>query len=652
MTRFVLLASAWLTCCAISACGSNGGGHERPDGAAAVDAAVGTPDADPDGPDAVAGSLDAIAPDAAPPATLAVCPTGAPYATIGAAIDAAPPGSTLEICAGVYPERLTLTKPVRLIGTGGAGTTIIDAAGAGTAVIVAMTAGVELEGLTIRNGESPARGGGLRCVQSTLAIRSSVFEDNRALSGGGLSAAGCQIDITDTSFRRNEATDLGGGAYITGGGGTLTGGDLRENRAEKGGAFASSGNDYVISGAELVDNEATVRGGAIHYGGNGTIQNSRIEGNSALWIGGGVYLDANMPTLTGNEILHNTSENDGGGVYVHQGMATIVSNHFAYNASGDDGGGLRLFESASLVQDNLVERNRAADSGAGIRVSHVPAVFYDNIIVDNEAVGVGGGIDMDNDASVLRGGLIARNKASSGGGIHAWLFPWNGGVIEDVELIDNEAWRGGAMMIRHNFQPIALRGLTVRGNVAGHGAGIYLHTSRFTLSHSTFARNRSTNAGGALVIGGDGEPYFETMCPCPPTVATGTIDFVVAHGNQAASGGSGLWARSPDLTVRSSIFSANQAPAIIAVGPAATPDQVTPPAWRYNDVFPASFTGFPDPTGADGNLSVAPQFTNAGMNDFRLLPTSPCIDAGDPAFTDADASRADMGAFGGLGSMP
>jgi hypothetical protein len=47
-----------------------------------------------------------------------------------------------------------------------------------------------------------------------------------------------------------------------------------------------------------------------------------------------------------------------------------------------------------------------------------------------------------------------------------------------------------------------------------------------------------------------------------------------------------------------------------------------------------------------GNLSVDPRLWNPQLGDFRLRPSSPCIDAGDPmAPPDADLSRRDIGAL-------
>lgn len=50
-----------------------------------------------------------------------------------------------------------------------------------------------------------------------------------------------------------------------------------------------------------------------------------------------------------------------------------------------------------------------------------------------------------------------------------------------------------------------------------------------------------------------------------------------------------------------------------------------------------------------GNINLNPLFANTSAGDYRLLRTSPCIDAGDPAFAlDSNASRTDMGYYTGL----
>lgn len=51
------------------------------------------------------------------------------------------------------------------------------------------------------------------------------------------------------------------------------------------------------------------------------------------------------------------------------------------------------------------------------------------------------------------------------------------------------------------------------------------------------------------------------------------------------------------------------------------------------------------------NFNLDPQFVDPIKQDFHLLPSSPAIDAGDPSIFDADGSRSDLGAYGGMGGQ-
>ncbi|MBN2011954.1 DUF1565 domain-containing protein [candidate division KSB1 bacterium] len=64
--------------------------------------------------------------------------------------------------------------------------------------------------------------------------------------------------------------------------------------------------------------------------------------------------------------------------------------------------------------------------------------------------------------------------------------------------------------------------------------------------------------------------------------------------------------------------------------------------WDYE----TAFTGI---TPGIGNIVADPQFVNPASQNYHLLPTSPCIDTGNPAtgYDDLDGSRNDMGAYGG-----
>jgi parallel beta-helix repeat protein len=68
----------------------------------------------------------------------------------------------------------------------------------------------------------------------------------------------------------------------------------------------------------------------------------------------------------------------------------------------------------------------------------------------------------------------------------------------------------------------------------------------------------------------------------------------------------------------------------------------------YNDVWDNAEGDYRDMealTGVNGNISLDPGF--ADSLDFHLTEGSPCVDSGNPAFTDPDGGPSDMGIYGG-----
>jgi len=67
------------------------------------------------------------------------------------------------------------------------------------------------------------------------------------------------------------------------------------------------------------------------------------------------------------------------------------------------------------------------------------------------------------------------------------------------------------------------------------------------------------------------------------------------------------------------------------------------PTADYNDVWLNS-TNYYGISPGGHSISANPKFVNPPGGDFNLQSDSPCIDSGDPRFTDVDGSRSDMGA--------
>ena len=70
-----------------------------------------------------------------------------------------------------------------------------------------------------------------------------------------------------------------------------------------------------------------------------------------------------------------------------------------------------------------------------------------------------------------------------------------------------------------------------------------------------------------------------------------------------------------------------------------------PPYSPFNKGGKGDYRGMKRPQKKLGNFSVDPLFQ--GEKDFHFSPQSPLIDAGDPALTDPNGSRSDLGIYGG-----
>ncbi len=114
----------------------------------------------------------------------------------------------------------------------------------------------------------------------------------------------------------------------------------------------------------------------------------------------------------------------------------------------------------------------------------------------------------------------------------------------------------------------------------------------------------------------------------------------------------GLWCYTSNPIVKNNIVTGNP------VGIEASFDFATP-VLTYNDVWSNSFSNYDaQATGVigigTGSLSADPKFDTAAPDFYRLLPASPCRNAGDPAaiYNDLDGSRNDLGWMGGPCASP
>jgi hypothetical protein len=343
----------------------------------------------------------------------------APYGRVQDAVDAAAPGSVVQVAAGEFAEHVVARPGVALRGgfapdfasrpadptdePGGAATTTLVGRGEGPTVLIDLVDDVEVEGFTITGGtgacidgvcdgggiaadgagiriarnrivgnvlplERESNGGGI-AVRGRADVVGNVIEGNEGGNGAGIIADG-DIRLIGNVVRGNtSAGDHGGGAFLTG---TLVvQGNLFEgNRVGEslgygwGGGLiiASEGTTFQAAGNTYRDNVAVIGGAGpfIDDGADGTLHGELVVGNRCTEADGrgAVYVDA------------LDASGDTGSV------VTITSSTIADN---DCGSGLNVEAagSAAVVRDSIITDNAgpavATATGGTAEVSHTLA---------------------------------------------------------------------------------------------------------------------------------------------------------------------------------------------------------------------------------------------------------------------------------------
>ncbi len=283
----------------------------------------------------------------------------------------------------------------------------------------------------------------------------------------------------------------------------------------------------------------------------------------------------------------------GAGMYNWNGSPTVANCAFAGNSAGFSGGGAMCNRDGSnpTVRNCSFLRNQAlADWGGGGMCNFgssptlTDCTFTGNLGADN-----GGGLDNWYGSNpMLVNCAFIENRAGTGGGIHAYgecsLTLINCAFTGNTSSTD-----GGGICVSLDSSAQLVNCLFLNNSASSEGGGAYgSHQSNVTLINCTLINNSAQTGGGAYVWHGSAL----------------TLTNSILWGNTASQGSQ------------------------IAIASTSHPSSADV---LYSDVQGGQEDAYIDSgctlTWGPGNLTAYPLLTA----DAHLLPTSPCIDAGDNA---------------------
>ena len=546
-----------------------------------------------------------------------------PMGTIQAAIDAE--AMCISVGPGVYSENLViLDGPLWLFSQDGSGDTFIDGGGAGSVLTLRGGSDIAVEGFTLQGGDADV-GAGLQVNGGQAAFSDLVLEGNSADSyGGGASIAYANVSFETLQASGNYAGSAGGGLYIEGGQVDIVNGDVSNNDSWYGAGMMLGDTTLTMSASVLSQNSAYYGGaGAYAYDSTLNFEGSEISLNEVDDSEGGGLLLYDCSTALIETVVDGNSSysQDGAGVYAYAGELWLQGSTFSDNVvTYGSGGGLYASYGTQIQFEETTFSGNYATYGAGggiylyqADMSGTGLYLYENSVGSSN----GGGFLADYGSTLnIDGGILQGNYGYSFG---AGVVDGSTAVLQHVQVLGNDATYVGGLGVR-DYGELILENVVLHGNSDGSSSG------------------GSSYYGAALTA------YNHSYLYCNFVTMVGT------EGNYALR-----LLSSSSLELRNSIVAFNH-----GYGLELSQSSSSYLSGGYNDFYDNAYGNIYYDSNAqyaiEGAKSIAddPQFTaysgDLTSDDLHLASGSPCEDAGDPGYDDADGSAADMGAYGGPAS--
>ncbi len=559
---------------------------------------------------------------------------------------------------------------------------------------VSLDSDVNITTSTFDTTHADGVGGSLFVHKGDSIVASSTFLDTTSGSdGGAMFADTSYVDIDSTTFTTTTATGDGGAIFVVNTPlvGTIDTTAFASCKAAHGGAIASDNGDLVLTTVNFLTDTSTSDGGAAYVFAASTLTTNATHfiSNKAAGKGGAIYAEENSSvTVDGGTMDKNVAGTGGGAIRSTSSNLTVRNgtSFTANEATTGDGGAISLYafinsnwsaldHTYAITQASFHNnQSKAAQGGAVALNGWGPLRITTSDFVGNYAKTNGGAVYLlpDDDAKnagtqEISNSIFRSNNAdASGGAIYA-----NGSAttadsftFNDNMLASNTGNIGGGLWIDLTTSVNVGRN-TICDNWANtnSGGGIHIGSTIDTTSNTRavtnnfFVENRAKVKGGGIFVGDKDVPV--------------TNNLFLTNKADGANEGGGLWLDSDGAVVRNNLFLGAVAGDGVRL-PAITntkdenngyANNVTNSRWVNSAAvapIAPSFVFTTAPEFFSYNIGTPGDTAGCDKADFRMwmwpdtsqaaYPAPATKDAGATGYTDLDASKNDIGPFGGPGA--
>jgi len=217
------------------------------------------------------------------------------------------------------------TSYISFSGTG-ENSTIIDANMEESVVFCIGADEINIEELTLTNGQAYWDGGGIHCENSGLDLSEITISDCSAGTAGGIYHTNSN-SVFDNITVINNAAKHYGGIYSNGSTLTIIGSDILLNYAdETAGGIYCQNIETDITSTNIIGNFAVFGGGMVCKNSDPVLLDVLISENTAF-EGGGIHCWNSNPCLENVTISYNNANYSGGGICCDEDSSPVFSEN-------------------------------------------------------------------------------------------------------------------------------------------------------------------------------------------------------------------------------------------------------------------------------------------------------------------------------------